>query len=363
LPRVLCKQSVEGRSKHLALIAANWCVPVTQQAPAVRFFENNRGKSKPFAAVSPIKTEMDERIKPFVGPLFIVWVALVVGGCQGPEGPAPGVVLREDTIAVEQLAVRLGLRVEERDETFIILKDADDIVLIFTHSDGRFFVNGKPIGPVGKVRKESGTVYVPVTLETRIRPHLGIAAAPRPPVVTGTTGVVVLDPGHGGKDPGTTSVSGVPEKWVNIQVSTKVAAILQRKGVTAVLSRRDDRFIELEDRAALANRRRADLFVSIHADSAPDPTVRGFTLYIARAASPQSYSAARAIGRALAGTGLEDRGVRRADYRVLVETRGPAVLVEMGYLSNAWEASRLQDNSFQNRIAAAIADGILGYLR
>ncbi|MBN2132565.1 MAG: N-acetylmuramoyl-L-alanine amidase [Sedimentisphaerales bacterium] len=303
---------------------------------------------------------MTLRTKLFVGLLLLGWVT---AGCRGPGGPAPGLVLEEDTISVEDLAARLGLRVDERTDTFIILKNATNTVLIFTYSDGRFFVNGKPIGPVGKVRKAGGTVSVSATLAARIRPHLGGAAAPPPVVTRPPSGVVIIDPGHGGKDPGTTSVHGVQEKRINLRVATKVAAALRRKGVSVTLTRRDDRFIELEDRADIANRRRADLFVSLHGDSAPDRSVQGFTLYIARAASPESYSAAQAIGRAMSGAGLEDRGIRRADYRVLVQTRGPAVLLEMGYLSNAWEASRLQDNAFQDRIAAAVADGILAYLR
>jgi len=325
-----------------------------------RTFENNRRKSKHLTAWFPIKTEMTLRTKLFVGLLLLGWMTT---GCRGPGGPAPSVVLEEDTISVEDLASRLGLRVDERTDTFIILKNATNTVLIFTHSDGRFFVNGKPIGPVGKIRKAGGTVFVSATLAARIRPHLGAGTAPPPVVTRPPTGVVVIDPGHGGKDPGTISVHGVQEKRINLQVATKVASILSRRGVSVTLTRRDDRFIELEDRADVANRRRADLFVSLHGDSAPDRSAQGFTLYIARAASPESYSAARAIGRAMTGAGLEDRGIRRADYRVLVHTRGPAVLVEMGYLSNAWEASRLQDNAFQNRLAAAIANGILAYLR
>jgi len=306
---------------------------------------------------------MTLRTKLFVGPLLLAWAAVMVTGCHGPGGAAPGVVIEEDTISVEDLAVRLGLRVEERTDTFIILKNAANTVLIFTHRDGRFFVNGKPIGPVGKIRQVGGTVSVSATLAARIRPHLGAGTTRLPVVTRPPTGVVIIDPGHGGRDPGTTSVAGVPEKRVNLQVAAKVAAALQRRGVSVTLTRRDDRFIELEDRAEVANRRRADLFVSLHGDSAPDRSVQGFTLYIARAASRKSYSAARAIGRAMATTGLDDRGIRRADYRVLVQTRGPAVLLEMGYLSNAWEASRLQDDAFQNRLAAAIANGILAYLR
>jgi N-acetylmuramoyl-L-alanine amidase len=158
-------------------------------------------------------------------------------------------------------------------------------------------------------------------------------------------------------------VTGVYEKGINLQIATKLAASLRQTGLRVTMTRRDDRFIELEDRAAVANRLDADLFVSIHADSAPNPSARGFTLYIANDASSDSYAAARRIARAMAGTGLENRGIRREDYRVLVRTNGPAVLIETGYLSNRQDSAKLQDSGFQDELAAAIAAGIAGYLR
>ena len=129
------------------------------------------------------------------------------------------------------------------------------------------------------------------------------------------------------------------------------------------MTRDSDRFIELEDRAAVANRNRADLFVSIHADSCQDSSLRGFTMYIARAASWSSNRAASAISRSMARTGLDSRGTRKADYRVLVHIRCPAVLVELGYLSNPSDARPLKNKSFQNRLAQAIANGIVDFLR
>lgn len=84
-------------------------------------------------------------------------------------------------------------------------------------------------------------------------------------------------------------------------------------------------------------------------------------MYVANSASWSSRRAADAIAGSMAGTGLNSFGTRTADYRVLVETRGPAVLVELGYLSNSQEAALLRSSSFQYRLAQAIADGISDY--
>lgn len=290
-------------------------------------------------------------------------LGVTVVGCQGPRTPpSPGVVLNRQTVSIQDLATRLGLRIDEQDETFVVLRGGSNTVLIFTHDDGRFFVNGKPVGPVGTVRKIDGTVYVSETLMGQLRTHLGKAIPVRPPVATGRA-TIVVDPGHGGRDPGAIAVTGKYEKDINLGVASKLAALLQRKGHQVTLTRQGDRFIELESRAAVANRRGADLFVSIHADSAPNPSAQGFTVYIANTASAKTQQAARAIVRAMKTTGLQSRGVRRADYRVLVTTRGPAVLIELGYLSNFREARKLQDDAFQNRLAVAIAAGIADSLR
>ncbi|MDI6447507.1 N-acetylmuramoyl-L-alanine amidase family protein [Anaerobaca lacustris] len=296
-------------------------------------------------------------------PIVAALLALVAVGCQGPQTTPPAVVARDHTISVEELARQLGLRLDDRDDTFVVLRDAANTVLIFTHSDGRFFVNGKPIGSVGTVRRASGTVYVSESLVAQIKSHLGTAVAPARPLPRPARGVVVIDPGHGGRDPGAIAVTGIHEKIVNYDVAQKVAAILRRRGIEVVLTRQGDVFIELEARAEIANRRNADLFVSLHADSAPSPSAQGFTVYVAEGASADSQRAARNIARAMATTGLENRGVRPASYRVLVLNRRPAVLVEMGYLSNRQEALRLQDSAFQDRLAAAIATGILDYLQ
>lgn len=292
-------------------------------------------------------------------------LTLAIAGCQGPQKrPTPKIVAGQNTITIEELALRLGLRIEQRDKSFVSMKNAANTVILFTHTDGRFFVNGKPMGTVGTVTESGGVIRVSSSLLDQIRPHLR-TAAPEKPTVTPrkTKGVVIIDAGHGGRDPGTTSATGMNEKDVNLRVAAKVARLLEQRGIGVVMTRWQDEYIEKDERAAIGNRRKAELFVSIHADSAPSSSAQGFTIYVAAGASAESYRAAHAINQAIEKTGQNNRGIREEDYRVLMQSKGPAVLIELGYLSNAQEAARLSDDRFRDRLAQAIADGIQTYLK
>ncbi|MFP4029902.1 MAG: N-acetylmuramoyl-L-alanine amidase [Candidatus Brocadiia bacterium] len=172
---------------------------------------------------------------------------------------------------------------------------------------------------------------------------------------------IVLDPGHGGKDPGAISPIGLQEKDVNLAVSERVEELLKRSGFTVIMTRKSDAFIELDRRAEIANKKKADLFVSIHADSSPRSSPRGYTLYVSRAASPKGRSAAKAVAKGLRASGIASRGVREADYRVLVRTECPAILVEMGFLSNKREAKMLRSRATQKRLAECIVAGIKNF--
>lgn len=268
-------------------------------------------------------------------------------------------------LSVSDLATRLGLSVAKAGAPYYELKNNANRVLLFVHDNGRVFVNGQPIGQVGPTVQANGAYYVSESLITQIRPHLKTAPAwtpaPTPKPRPGTA-VVVIDPGHGGKDPGATSYLGNYEKNINLAIARKLAAILQKRGVQVVMTRQGDTFVELNDRADIANNAGADMFVAIHGDSMEDRTHRGFSVYISRSASEASRRLGRSIENALSRTGIPSKGLRTADYRVLVRTRCPAVLVECGYLSNPTEAALLMDGAHQDRIAAAIADGIMAEL-
>ena len=303
--------------------------------------------------------------------LFLLAASAVIAvvGCQPTAGPVveDKVPAGEQNISIRQLAATLGMRITESNHTHVVLKNSANTVMIFTLNGGKLYVNTKPIGEVGSIERKAGQIYVPSSLLSRIRTAMRAYTPPSTSITSRKSrarrlsGTVVIDPGHGGKDPGATSVLGFYEKGINLSVALDVARLLEQRGLRVKMTRTDDYYPELEERAAIANRLNADLFVSIHADSFPKSSRRGFTVYIAKAASSSSRRAARAIVRSMSGTGLNSFGVQTANYHVLTATRGPAVLVEMGYLSNRREAALLRSSSFQNRLAKAIAEGIIDY--
>jgi len=313
------------------------------------------------AGNTDMKSRMGNRIKLFV---LAASAAIVIVGCQKlADGPVieDKVPPARQNISIRELATALGLRVSESKPTHVTLKNSSNTVMIFTLSGGKVYVNTRPIGDVGRVERIGGQIYISKSLIQRIRSAMRAYTPPSHPVHRRMSGTVVIDAGHGGKDPGATSILGFYEKDVNLSVARQVARLLEQRGLRVKMTRTSDYFVELEDRAAIANNLDADLFVSIHSDSFPKSTRRGFTVYIARSASSSSRRAASAIVRSMSGTGLNSFGVQTAGYHVLTGTRGPAVLVELGYLSNRREAALLRSSSFQSRLAKAVADGISDY--
>ncbi len=193
--------------------------------------------------------------------------------------------------------------------------------------------------------------------------------------------LVVLDPGHGGGDRGTRGRTGRTEKWLTLDLAKRVENRLRAAGVRVELTRTTDRTVALSDRAAIARRKRADLFVSLHFNAALGSArgIETFSLTPLGAAS----TAGGAAGRdALAGhrhdeenlwlahsvqkslvrlTGAPDRGVRRARFVVLREAPCPAILVEAGFLSNTVEERKILTAEYRDLLAKAIAEGILNY--
>ena len=263
---------------------------------------------------------------------------------------------KDNLISVYDLAGKIGLQVQHVKSTDITLRNSTNTVMIFPYLGGQVFVNGKSITTIDKIERVGSSVYFPQSLADKIRSSIGTTVVM--PMRTLAGSIVVIDAGHGGKDPGATSVLGFYEKDINLSIAQKVASSLRNRGANVVMTRNSDRFVELEDRAAVANNYNAKLFVSIHADSNPDHSKQGYTVYIANSASWGSKITAQELINSLSATGLRSNGVGRADYRVLVKTRCPAVLIETGYLSNSYEASILNRAGFQDKMAAAIAQGI-----
>jgi N-acetylmuramoyl-L-alanine amidase len=174
--------------------------------------------------------------------------------------------------------------------------------------------------------------------------------------------VVVLDPGHGGPDPGAIGIGGLQEKGVVLDISRQVAALLEQQGIQSILTRSDDRDLELEPRVRLARQNNATLFVSIHANaiSMSRPDVNGLETYYFSRGQPLAQTVHR---RVLQETGIGDRRVRQARFYVLRNTAMPSILVEVGFLTGRDDAPKLAEAAYRSQTAGAIARGIMQYLQ
>lgn len=169
---------------------------------------------------------------------------------------------------------------------------------------------------------------------------------------------VVIDPGHGGHDLGTSSRWGGAEKNATLETALKLQPKLEAAGFRTVMTRRSDTFIELNQRAYISNAQTNAIFVSIHFNEAPVRAIHGTETYYM---SPVAHPLAVAIQRAVTSLpGSESRGVKIAHFRVLRLNEYPAVLVECGFLSNPAEGRRCATSAYREQLASAIANAIIG---
>ena len=215
---------------------------------------------------------------------------------------------------------------------------------------------------------------------------------------------VVIDPGHGGNDPGAIGKNGLREKDVNLDIAKRLAGELRAQGVEVIMTRTSDNFIALPVRASIANNSGADLFVSIHSNANRVRSLNGFeTYYVSTTVSDSQraqdsaksailnvdsqcfasnsadlkaivwdmiYTNSRAesieLGRCISRSmdnnmDAKILGNKEARFLVLREVRMPAVLIEVGFVSNAEEEKLLRDGSYRQRLAETISDGVFDY--
>lgn len=168
---------------------------------------------------------------------------------------------------------------------------------------------------------------------------------------------VVIDAGHGGHDNGTRSRWGGLEKTNALNVAKALDVRLRSAGFRTVMTRQSDRFVELNDRAAISNRQENAIFVSIHFNEARSRRISGAEVHYKSAVSRPL--AERILARIDALPGTASRGVKPANFRVLKLNQYPAVLVECGFLSCRSEGSRCATAAYQGQLAGAIADAII----
>jgi N-acetylmuramoyl-L-alanine amidase len=174
--------------------------------------------------------------------------------------------------------------------------------------------------------------------------------------------IVVLDPGHGGKDPGAVGPTGLRESDVVLTVAGWCSAHLKRMGVKVYFTREIDEFITLEDRAKFANEKRADAFLSIHCNSAKNPA-QGIETFIARRTAV-SYPLAESVQESLTGHfhSTPDRGVKRANFTVLTRTAMAAALAELEFIHTRKGEKILRKSENLERYGKALALGVAQFL-
>jgi len=216
-----------------------------------------------------------------------------------------------------------------------------------------------------------------------------------------TVRTIMIDPGHGGKDPGASGVGGLSEKNVNLKLALALGRHLEEKGFRVLYTRTTDKFVPLEDRTAKANVQKADLLISVHCNSFGNKSMHGLeTYYLDLANSKDAVRVAarenavtdrsisdlqviltdlmlnsklkeskdlarnihaRVVKAAKPKYNLRDHGVHSAPFYVLMGAKMPAVLLEVGYITNPAEAERLSSPNYLDHLAAGLAQGVLAY--
>ena len=173
--------------------------------------------------------------------------------------------------------------------------------------------------------------------------------------------LVIIDPGHGGKDPGAVGLKGLQEKNVILPISLDVSRLLQEQGIQVKLTRSADYFVSLRGRADFANRAGADIFVSIHANAVGGDRshVNGMEVFYY-----EHRDLSEAIHRSIVRSiNVGDRGVKRGRFYVLRKSGMPASLVEVGFVTGTEDNRKLSNPAYRREIAQAIAQGILDYIQ
>ncbi|CAM3965576.1 N-acetylmuramoyl-L-alanine amidase [Alkalicoccus chagannorensis] len=173
---------------------------------------------------------------------------------------------------------------------------------------------------------------------------------------------IMIDPGHGGSDPGAVA-NGVVEKEINLDVSLRLEQKLQAAGAEVLMTRRGDWFPSLQDRVRQANSSNADIFISVHANAAGATAARGSeTFYNTTYWAGNSQTLAETLqSQMLDKLNTVDRGVKRANFYVIRNTRIPSALIELGFMTNAQEAARMRTDAFREASAEALYEGIIDY--
>jgi N-acetylmuramoyl-L-alanine amidase len=337
--------------------------------------------------------------------LFLVFALLILHGCVSAparrESLAATRLNGADYFPLIPLCESARVRWEYDMFTRAVLLEKDDTSITVRTGDELVLVNDEPLSLGFPVVVHRGSLMVPRRFKERvwdvfISPRTGSVTICKLPGLK----KIVIDAGHGGRDPGAISRKGIREKDINLDIAKRLATLLRQDGIDVVMTRSTDVFIPLEKRSEIAHRSGAEAFVSIHSNSSRRKTLHGFEVYYVSntAYDPKRARRARAHGAfqltrpayaaedsdsphdaftqsrtrsiTLASSvarsteknlGVTILGVKPARFEVLKSAYMPAVLVEVGFLSNSYEERRLGEPFYRQRMAESIADGIRGY--
>jgi N-acetylmuramoyl-L-alanine amidase len=303
--------------------------------------------------------------------------------------------------------VRLGQNTASTTRVVIDLQRYERYRLLSLQGPDRVVVD--VFGPgSGAVPPASPSRESPAASET---PRTGSEPVPAPEALTPAKPLpfelrpvhtVVLDPGHGGRDPGAIGLGGLEEKDVTLRLARALRARLRARGFRVVMTRDDDRTLDLEERTAIAEGAGGDVFVSLHCNAAPRPRLHGIETYslnesdeqhsvqvaarengidldqvdvlqrtvaqlrVSEASGPSWVLAELVHHQLMQGMrgrydGVNDLGVKKGPFYVLFLSSMPSILVEAGFLTHRDEAKRLQSRSYLSRLAESMAEGIALY--
>ena len=268
-------------------------------------------------------------------------------------------------------------------------------------------VNGRAVQLEQMTQYKNGMAYLPIKSAIYISDKVfGLREKPLISKLTHQIKTVVIDPGHGGKDPGALGRYGTKEKTIVLDIAKRLKRKLESRGIKVYLTRSNDRFISLKKRPKIARDKNADLFISIHANASRTSRAKGFEVYYLSEATDDTARAMalaenaplkfeegeadnnedltstdptlwdlkiteqRRQSKELAyyvcnitsdALSMKNRGVKAARFVVLKGSEMPAILVEVGFLSNRREESKLKTSSFRDKLASSLAKSILSY--
>ena len=310
----------------------------------------------------------------------LVWTLAVAYALLGDTVHAARRPVMPDSSGHESLAslgARYGFPIPSVSNKTITLK-SKYTTMVFSGDRRKLLFNGTLIWLNGPVVKQRGKWSIAKADAVKTIGPLLRSAKNLPPA---GSCMVMLDPGHGGNDAGAMGRRKVYEKKVVLDISSRVRSKLEASGVVVKLTREDDSYLSLSARSAIAKQSGADIFVSVHVNSAHNSSAAGIETYVlpfagfpstagnndSRAYSGNKHDEANMLlaysvhKEMLSHEKSEDRGIRRARFDVLRDAPCPAILVECGFVSNKREEEKMLKAEYRDNMAEGIARGILAY--